>query len=234
MAATASDQRTPRRKLLRRKIPLRAPVKSSASGSVLAAEARNSCTGPKDKSGSTSCRRGPFLTRGPARYPPAMSTSPLSPDEIRAAAEVHAELGADYHDAVMESFLAKVDREIDARVDARLAAERRIKTPDPRLTAAGQQRAWTTGLAIGLIGGTVAAGFPLTILLKHVAHEGAFSSNWKDSLWIIWVTLAVVYIGGAAVVATHNRHKRQLARAAAQGQDTKTTHPRQRPVQFLG
>ncbi|MGO9159499.1 MAG: hypothetical protein ACLP7J_02120 [Streptosporangiaceae bacterium] len=85
----------------------------------------------------------------------------------------------------MESFLAKVDRDIDARVDARLAAERRTKTPDPRPAAAERQRAWTAGLASGLIGGTVAAGFPLTILVKHVASEGAYSSAWQDKLWII-------------------------------------------------
>ena len=49
-----------------------------------------------------------------------MSTSPLSPQEIRAAAETHKELGPEYSDAVVESFLERVDREIAARVDARL------------------------------------------------------------------------------------------------------------------
>ena len=51
-----------------------------------------------------------------------MATSSLSADEIRAAAETHRELPPEYQNAVIESFLAKVDREIDARVDARLAA----------------------------------------------------------------------------------------------------------------
>src|SRR5258708_24861474 len=51
-----------------------------------------------------------------------MSTSPLSSQEIRAAAEPHRDLGPEYHDAVVESFLAKVEKEIEARVDARLAA----------------------------------------------------------------------------------------------------------------
>ena len=49
-----------------------------------------------------------------------MSTSSFTPDELRAAAEVNQELGPDYRDAVLESFLDKVGREIDARVDARL------------------------------------------------------------------------------------------------------------------
>ena len=34
-----------------------------------------------------------------------MSTSPLSPQEIRAAAAAHQELGPEYGDAVIESFL---------------------------------------------------------------------------------------------------------------------------------
>jgi len=51
-----------------------------------------------------------------------VATSSLSADEIRAAAETHRELPPEYQNAVIESFLAKVDGEIDARVDARLAA----------------------------------------------------------------------------------------------------------------
>ena len=46
-------------------------------------------------------------------YSPSMSTKPLSSEEIRAAAAVHRELGPEYHDAVVESFLAKVEKEID-------------------------------------------------------------------------------------------------------------------------
>ena len=51
-----------------------------------------------------------------------MNDSPLSRQEIYAAAAAHDELGPVYSDAVVASFLKKVDKEIDARVDARLAA----------------------------------------------------------------------------------------------------------------
>jgi hypothetical protein len=51
-----------------------------------------------------------------------MSDLPVSPEDIRAAAETYQELGPEYHDAVVASFLAKVDREVAARVEARLAA----------------------------------------------------------------------------------------------------------------
>ena len=45
-----------------------------------------------------------------------MDDSSLSPDEIRAAAEVHNEFGADYRDAVVESFLEK-DRQASRQPD---------------------------------------------------------------------------------------------------------------------
>lgn len=58
-----------------------------------------------------------------------MSDSPLSPQEIRAAAAAHDELGPEYSDAVVASFLEKVDQEITARVDARLAGMRQPEPP---------------------------------------------------------------------------------------------------------
>ena len=60
-----------------------------------------------------------------------MSSTPFTHDEIRAAAETHSELGRElgpeYQSAVIESFLDKVGREIDARVDARMAAPRLVR-----------------------------------------------------------------------------------------------------------
>ena len=51
----------------------------------------------------------------------AQFAAPISAEDILAAAEVHQELGPDYSDAVVASFIDKVDREVAARVDARLA-----------------------------------------------------------------------------------------------------------------
>src|SRR5215475_7239868 len=64
-------------------------------------------------------------------YLVAVSTSSFSPEEVRAAAEVHGELGSDYQAAVVDSFLDKVGREIDARVDARMAARAAAQPPAP-------------------------------------------------------------------------------------------------------
>ena len=66
--------------------------------------------------------RGAFVASADnAIYLADVSSPSLTPDEIRAAAETHHEIGPEYQPAVIESFLEKVGQEIDARVDARLA-----------------------------------------------------------------------------------------------------------------
>src|SRR5262244_2656075 len=94
-----------------------------------------------------------------------MSTSPVSPEDIRAAAEVHHELGPEYSDAVVASFLEKVDRELAARVEARLAEAAR--------TAPRQQdsrRAMLKGVVIGACAGALAATVALGLPVLH-AHS---------------------------------------------------------------
>jgi len=78
-----------------------------------------------------------------------MSTSPLSPQEIRAAAAAHKELGPEYSDAVIESFLERVDRKIDARVDARLGPVSREQPVQP--AQSNNRRTLLTGVAIGIL-----------------------------------------------------------------------------------
>jgi hypothetical protein len=70
-----------------------------------------------------------------------MDGSRLSPEETRAAAEVHHELSPEYGDAVVASFLERTDVEIAARIDARLtdvvvAGPQSVARPDLRSTAA--------------------------------------------------------------------------------------------------
>jgi ferric-dicitrate binding protein FerR (iron transport regulator) len=93
-----------------------------------------------------------------------MTDSPLSPEEIRAAAEVHRELGPEYSDAVVASFLEKVDREIAARVEARLAG-----VPQAEPAKSGSRRTLLTGMAIGVAVG----GIPLLLLLVMQAGRGS-------------------------------------------------------------
>jgi hypothetical protein len=61
----------------------------------------------------------------------AQLTSAVSAEDIRAAAEAHRELGPDYSDAVVASFIDKVDRAVAARVEARLASTTQSQSARP-------------------------------------------------------------------------------------------------------
>ncbi len=138
-----------------------------------------------------------------------MSTSPLSPDHIRAAAEVHAELGPEYRDAVVESFLEKIDDEIAARIDARLAAAApRAPRRDLDPVTAARRRGLATGLVTGLAVGTVVTGVPLTELAISIGDNGSWTA-WQSKLWFIWAVIAIVYGAGAVTVLVRNRRRRQ-------------------------
>jgi hypothetical protein len=145
----------------------------------------------------------------PARsYPAHMTDSPLSPQEIRAAAEVHQELGPEYSDAVVASFLEKVDREIAARVEARLAG---MPRPEPAKT--DSRRTLLTGIAIG---GAI-GGIPLLLLLvmqtrnvsqaavRHVSSAAGgnvtqvVSGSSKSLMWPVFVLIVVTICAVAAI-----------------------------------
>ena len=79
-------------------------------------------------------------------YAFCISDSPLSRQEIYAAAAAHDELGPEYSGAVVASFLEKVDREIDARVEARLEGMRQPAPPAER----DYLRTLLKGAAIGI------------------------------------------------------------------------------------
>jgi hypothetical protein len=82
-----------------------------------------------------------------------MSTSPVSPEDIRAAAAAHRELGPEYSDAVVASFLERVDRAVAARVEARLAGTSRAE-----LAKRASRRTLLKGMAIGACAGALAVG----------------------------------------------------------------------------
>jgi len=81
-----------------------------------------------------------------------VNTSPVSPDDIRAAAAAHHELGPEYSDAVVAAFLERVDRAVAARVEARLATMRQASA------RRANRRTLLTGLAVGACSGALAAG----------------------------------------------------------------------------
>lgn len=107
----------------------------------------------------------------------------LSAEEIRAAAETHSELGPGYRDAVIESFLDKVGREIDARVDARLA-QHQVGQPSARY-GRGQSG---SPMALAII--SMALGIPISaIAVAAGAHPAGFMG-----LLAVWIAIAVINI----------------------------------------
>jgi MFS-type transporter involved in bile tolerance (Atg22 family) len=74
--------------------------------------------------------------------------------EIRAAAAAHEELGPEYSDAVVASFLERIEEEIDARVDARMAE---AACPPEAPAVEESRRTWLRGVAVGVAIGLLAA-----------------------------------------------------------------------------
>jgi hypothetical protein len=85
-----------------------------------------------------------------------MSTSPLSPEGGRAAADQHQEPVPEYSDAALVPFLEKVEQAIAARVDARLAAA--AVGPAPARAAGPVRRPGDRSPARRIIRGAVAVG----------------------------------------------------------------------------
>ncbi|HUB38673.1 MAG TPA: hypothetical protein VMA72_07470 [Streptosporangiaceae bacterium] len=115
-----------------------------------------------------------------------MSDSPLSAQDIRATVEVHRELGPDYGDAVVESFLAKIDKHIEERVEQRLASARRLSRRPIDPARLSKYRTALTGAAIG----AVVAGAPLSFAAWWVLKDAGGN---PAPLVVIWVVLLAVY-----------------------------------------
>jgi hypothetical protein len=146
-----------------------------------------------------------------------MSTSPLFPEDIRAAAEVHRELGPEYSDAVVASFLEKVDKEIAARVEARLASTRPAKPAEP-----DGRRMLLTGIALG----AAVAGIPLILIAWHAAGQATppsrntaqvvhAASHPAFGLLVLLVVVAALCAAAAAWA-----RRQQAVRAGVSGRTT--------------
>jgi hypothetical protein len=115
-------------------------------------------------------------------------STPLSPDDVRAAAEIHRELGPDYRDAVIESFVERVGREIDARIDSRLAAIRQD---------AVQPAKQSKSLALPIV--SISLGIPLSGIALGLGSGAQLSG-----LAVIWIALAVINV--AYALGFRSRH----------------------------
>lgn len=109
-------------------------------------------------------------------------TASMSPEEFRAAAEVHDELGPRYQDAVIESFLEKVGREIDARVDARLDRQ-----PPQQASRRGHH---SSGSPMTLAIASLVFGIPISAIAVAAGQHPAGLLG----LVVAWVAIAVINI----------------------------------------
>ena len=121
-----------------------------------------------------------------------MGTSPISPDDIRAAAGAHHELGPDYGDAVVASFLARVDQEIATRVAERLGPS----TPPARPVEPAGRRMLVKGFALGV------ASSIATVLLVEGARPG------HHALVLLAAVLLAVVAAGARWIPRYRAYRR--------------------------
>jgi hypothetical protein len=112
--------------------------------------------------------------------------STLDPQEIRAAAETHKELGPEYSDAVIESFLERVDREITARIDARFGP-----VPREQPAQSNSRRTLLTGVAIGI----VVTGVPSVAVAASAG--GVIPGDETQVLLVIAILWAIAVAVGA-------------------------------------
>ena len=122
-------------------------------------------------------------------YGLGMSDPPLSRQEIHAAAAAHDELGPEYSDAVVASFVEKVDKEIDARVNERLAGMRQPAPPAER----DDLRTLLKGAAIGV----GASGIVFFVVGGNVDHP--------HRLVVVLLLLVVAAVAGWAGRRLGNR-----------------------------
>jgi hypothetical protein len=118
-----------------------------------------------------------------------MSNQDLPHDELAAVLEARRELGKEYEPALVESFIERLDRAIDARVKATLAE-------DPnRGTGAVQSAFQRAQLQLGIV--SVSVGIPISAI---VVGKGGVAG------------LAVAWGGMAAVNLAHALSQRPSRR----------------------
>ena len=127
--------------------------------------------------------------------------------EIRAAAAAHEELGPEYSDAVVASFLDRVEEEITARVEARLAeapryaqASRYAQAPRrPPVPAGGDSRR------------TLLRGIAIGIAISIVAIVGVGGNSGERVHRVAFVMLALAVMVAGAWAFSTARAARRLA-----------------------
>jgi hypothetical protein len=110
-------------------------------------------------------------------------------DELRAAVAARRDLGPDFEDAIVESFLDKMGQEVDRRVDERLA------TSGPTVKQLARSKKTGDGQRLALAIVSLALGTFSTLALVLGSEE-----TWP--ILVIWLSIVLVNV----VFATSSRH----------------------------
>jgi hypothetical protein len=122
-----------------------------------------------------------------------MNTPRLSAQDLRAAAEVHEELGPQYSDAVLDSFLAK----LEDRLQQRMAPSK----PHRRRSLSKAQRDRLHDLVTGLTIGGGVVGIPLSLLGNYAAP--AYLPGQHDTWNAIFVASICSIVAGLVRLRRH-------------------------------
>ncbi|MEV4013952.1 hypothetical protein AB0J35_25985 [Nonomuraea angiospora] len=103
-----------------------------------------------------------------------------SGDELRAAYQARKDLGPEYEDALIQSFLEKMDQEVDRRVEDRLARQRQVG--EVQSVAGSGQR-----LALAIV----------SVTLGILGSVAALAAEARGAVLAIWIGISVVNVAFA-------------------------------------
>jgi hypothetical protein len=110
-----------------------------------------------------------------AHYPGGVTEEPPAREDLAAAIGARRELGKEYEDAVVDSFVARLDQRIAERVDERVAE--RLGSSASAMSAPASTPAKAAGHSFILGMASLFAGIPITALSSEAAgSEGLFVS----------------------------------------------------------
>ncbi|MEU9889877.1 hypothetical protein [Sphaerisporangium sp. NPDC051011] len=113
-------------------------------------------------------------------------------DELRATVEARRDLGPEYENVLIESFLEKLDHSIETRVRAEIAAQRGpqgyVPPPGDAYPPPGKGPKQVDAM-IPIALGSLGIGVPLTAIAAHQAGPGG--------LFLAWAGIVIVNVAAA-------------------------------------
>ena len=124
-------------------------------------------------------------------------------EELRLAVKARQELGLDHEDEVIESFLARVQDRIDARVEARVDEELRSQSTRPRFASPSNGR---IRVVIGYTAACLGLSIPIAAMLGEIA---------------VVVVLGSIVVGGVMLILPEGKARAGLPPGKGDGDKEK-------------